>query len=346
MQEVNSLLAGMPRWAAARPHLASRLLLWRNAYRFRRGRTLAFAALIAAGCAVVVTLPPTGPILGWLGGNWAVTFVIATCAFALSTARRRQRASIEATTSWLASLPPASPVRLQIVAATAGWLAAIVALSALVWATGASDRPAFARFVFAAAAGTIVGLLAGWRLPRAGIGAPGFHYAIIRRARDRWARAPSLSPLGSWPAAQGRVFSRPKKTAPVVLLAMMAVPSGLHGTPAGIALAVVGVCMASFSVVSLSIAAVRIAFEAARWLAPTTVGWWRFTGALIWRAVLTQAMVLVVVTLLAGAVAPQRALAVGVPLIVICLVASLAAAIVASLLACRRVGLGRSGRGT
>jgi hypothetical protein len=345
VQELNPLLAGLPRWAAARPHLAGRLLLWRNAYRFRRRRTLAFAALIAVGCGAVVALPPTGPILGWLGGNWAVTFVIATCAFALSTARRRQRAAIDATTSWLASLPPANPVRLQIVAATAGWLAAIVAVTALVWATGAIDRVVFSRFVLAAAAGTIVGLLAGWRLPRAGIGAPGFHYAIVRRARDRWASAPSLSPLGCWAAAQGRVFSRPRKTAPVVLLAMMAVPSGLHGTPAGVVFAVVGVCMALFSVVSLSAAVVRIAFEAARWLAPTTVGWWRFTGALIWRAVLTQAMVLVVVILLAGAVAPQRALAVGVPLMAICLVASLAAGLAACFLACRRVGLGRGARG-
>lgn len=345
MQELNSLLAGLPRWTAARPHLASRLLLWRNAYRCRRGRTLAFAALIAAGGAAVVALPPTGPVLGWLGENWAVTFVIATCAFALSTARRRQHAAIEAATSWLASLPRAHPVRLQIVAATAGWLAAIVAFIALVWAVGRIDHGVFSRLVLAAAAGTSVGLLAGWRLPRAGIGAPGFHYAIVRRTRERWASAPSLSPLGCWPAAQGRIFSRPKRTAPIVLLAMMAVPAGAHGTPAGLALAVVAVCMASFSVISLATAAVRIAFEAARWLAPTTVGWWRFTGALIWRALLTQAMVLVIVILLAGAVAPRPALGVGGPLAAICLCASLAAALAASYLACRRVGLGRSGRG-
>lgn len=335
----------MPRWMWARPHLASRLLSWKNAWRRRRGRTLGIAALIAVGCGVVAVLPPTGSILGWLGRRWAVTFVIATCAFALSTARRRQRASVEATTSWLASLPAVRPLRVQVVVATAGWLAAIVAFSALVWAAGAIDRAALSRLVFAAAAATIVGLLAGWRLPRAGIGAPGFHYAIVRRTRARWASAPSLSPLGCWPAAQGRVFSRPKRTAPVVLLAMMAVPAGLHGTPAGIALAVVGVCMALFSLVALSIAAIRVAFEAARWLAPTTLGWWRFTGALIWRVVLTQAMVLVVVTLLAGAVAARRVLAVGAPLTVICLGASLAGAIAASFLACRRVGLGLGDRG-
>ena len=336
----------MPRWIAARPHLATRLLLWRNAYRLRRTRLLVRAALIAGGCAVVTTLEPTGPILGWLGHNWTVTFAIATCVFALSSARRRQRAAIAATTSWLASLAAPSPMRMQVLAGTAGWAAGVVALTALVWADGSIDRGTFLRLAIAVGAGAIVGLLAGWRLPRAGIGAPGFHYAVVRRARARWASAPSLAPLGCWPAAQGRVFSRPERTAPVVLLAMMAVPSGLNGTPTGLVLAVVGVCMALFSLVSLATAAVRVAFEAARWLAPTSVGWRRFTGALIWRVMLTQAMVLVVVTLLAAAVAPRPALAVGVPLILAWLCASLAAATVASFLACRRVGLGLGGRGT
>lgn len=345
MQRINSLLAGMPRWAAARPHLASRLLLWSNAYRRRRGRTLAFAALIAAACLVLVTLPPTGPIVAWLGRNWAVTFVIAMCAFALATARRRQRVAIEATTSWLAALPAAIPVRMQVVAATTGWLAAIAAFATLLWVAGAIDLFAFARFELAAAAGAVVGVLAGWRLPRAGIGAPGFHYAIVRRTRSRWASAPSLSPLACWPAAQGRIFSRPKKTAPILLIAMMAIPAGTRGAPGQVALAVAGFCMALFSVVSLSAAAVRVASDAARWLAPTTVGRWRFTGALIWRVKLTQVLAFAVLIFLTCAVYPPWALAVGVPLAAAYLFVSLALATAASFRACRRVGLGARGRG-
>ena len=100
-------------------------------------------------------------------------------------------------------------------------------------------------------------------------------------------RSNSLAPLANWPVAQGRIFSQPKKTAPIVLLAMLAIPMG---SPGQLALAVAGVCMALFSVFTLSVAAVRVAFAAARWLAPTTVGKWRFTVALIWRLVLIQAV--------------------------------------------------------
>lgn len=345
MQEIKSLPAGMSRWMAARPHLASQLLVWRNAYRHRPGRTLLPAALVAIAVGVVAMLPPTGPILAWLGGNWAVPFAIATCSFALSTARRRQRASIEAATSWLASLPAASHLWLQVVLGTAARLAIVVAFTALMWLVGGVDPSAFSRFAFAVAAGAAVGLLAGWRLPRAGIGAPGFHYAFVRRTRSRWASAPALVPLANWPAAQGRIFSRPKKTAPLLLIAMMAIPAGRHGAPGQVALAVAGACLALFSLFSLAAAAVRVASEAAYWLTPTTVGRWRFTGALIWRVVLTQAMMLAVLIFLAGAIDLPQALAVGAPLAALYLCGSLAMAVVAAFQASRRAGLGASGRG-
>jgi hypothetical protein len=234
---------------------------------------------------------------------------------------------------------------MQVVVGTAAWLAALVAFAALVWVLGAIDLSEFSRLALAATAGAVVGLLGGWRLPRRGIGAPGFHYTIVRRVRDRWASAPSLLPLANWPAAQGRIFSRPKKTAPVVLLAMMAIPSGLHGGPGQAALAVAGFCMALYSVISLSAAAVRVAFDAARWLAPTTAGKWRFTVALNWRVTFTQTLAMAVLIILTAAIDPRGALAVGVPLVTLYLCASLAVTSVAALLACRRAGLGTSGRG-
>lgn len=303
------------------------------------------AVLAVAGIGVVAILPPTGAILEWLGRNWAVTFLIAASFFTLSTARRRQHAAIATATSWLTSLPAGSPAWMRVVAGTAGWLAALIAFTALARLLGAIDESGFSRLAVAAAAGAAMGLLAGWRLPQAGIGAPGFHHAVVRRARARWASAPSLSPLANWPAAQGRIFSRPKRTAPVLLLAMMAIPSGLHAAPGQVALAVAGFCMALYSVFSLSAAAVRVAFEAARWLAPTAVGKWRFAAALIWRVALTQALALAVLIFLVGAVDLRRTLAAGVPLAALYLCASLALAIVAALGACRRAGLGASGRG-
>lgn len=345
MQEVSSLPTGLTRWMAAHPHLTCRLLEWRNAYRDRRGRTLSAVALVVIGIGAVAIVPPTGPILGWLGRTWAVTFLITTTLFTLSTARRRQRASIAAATSWLASLPTGSPMRMQVMAGTAAWLAGLVGFSALAWLVGAIGRSDFSRLAIATAAGAAVGLLAGWRLPKAGIGAPGFHRAVVRRPRARWASVPSLSPLANWPAAQGRIFNRPKRTAPVLLLAMLAIPSGLHDAPGQVALAVAGVCMALYSVFSLSAAAVRVAFDAARWLAPTTVGKWRFAVALIWRVVLTQALALAVLLLLTGVVDRPRTLAVGVPLAALYLCASLALAFAVALGACRQTGLGVSGRG-
>lgn len=303
------------------------------------------AALVVVGLGVVAALPPTGPILGWLGQNWAATFIIATSLFTLSTARRRQRASSAAATSWLAALPAGAPVRTQVILGAVAWLAALVAFAALVWEVGAIRYSDFSRLSLAATAGAMVGLMAGWRLLATGIGAPGFHYALVRRVRTRWTSSPSLAPLANWPAAQGRTFSRPKKTAPVVFLAMMAIPSGLHDAPGQVALAVAGVCMALFSVFSLSAAAVRVAFAAARWLAPTTVGKWRFTAALTWRVMLTQTLAWVVLILLAAVADPSRAFAIGVPLAALYLCASLALAAAAAFEACRRTGLGASGRG-
>lgn len=335
----------MPRWMAAHPHLSSRLLAWRNAYRYRAGRTWIALVLVVAGLVVVALLPPTGALLGWLGRNWAITFVIATCIFTLSTARLRQHASIAAPASWLASLPAASPQWLQVVSDTIGRLAAIVAFIALMGLVGVSDRSDLSRLAVATVAGAIVGLLAGWRLPRAGIGAPGFHSAIVRRRRARWASAPSLSPLGNWPAAQGRIFSRPKRMAPMLIIPMMAIPAGLHAAPGQVALAVAAVCMALFSVFSLTVAAVRVAFGAARWLAPTTVGRWRFTVALIWRVGITQTLMLVVLLLLTSTIYPHGTLAVGVPVAALDLCGSLVVAVLAASWACHRVGLGASGRG-
>ena len=126
---------------------------------------------------------------------------------------------------------------------------------------------------------------------------------------------------------------------------MMAIPSGLHDAPGQVALAVAGFCMVLYSVFSLSAAAVRVAFDAARWLAPTTVGKGRFAVALVWRVVLRQVLALAVLIFLTGAVDPQRTLAVGIPLAALYLCASLALAITVALAACRRTGLGAPGRG-
>jgi hypothetical protein len=117
------------------------------------------------------------------------------------------------------------------------------------------------------------------------------------------------------------------------------------GSPGQVALAVAGVSIALFSVLTLSLAVVRVVFDAARWLAPTTVGKWPFTVAFIWRPVLIQTLILAVLIVLAALVNVSRTRAIAVPLAALYLCASLAVAAVAAYWACRRVGLGASGRG-
>ena len=74
MQEGNSLAAGMPRWMAAHPHLAPGC--WPGATRTvtDAGELLFAVVLVVIGIGVVAILPPTGPILGWLGRNLGIHF--------------------------------------------------------------------------------------------------------------------------------------------------------------------------------------------------------------------------------------------------------------------------------
>jgi len=345
VSQAGSLPAGIPRRLARRPHLAAALLRWRNAWQLRRSRTLLTLTLSVAGVLALLEIPPTGPALSWLGANWAVAFAVVLCLFALATARHRERAERDAAVSWLAALPAASPARLRAVLRAGVWLSTAIAFILLALLAGRIEASAAFRLSFASAAGALVGSLAGWRLPHAGLGAPGFHHAAVRRARARWATAPSLMPLAYWPAAQGRIFSRPKRMSPVLLIALLSIPSGLQGAPGQVALAVAAACIAVFTLISLSFAAISVAYHAARWLAPTAVRGWRFTAALAWRVVLTQALMCATLILLAGVIDLPRALGVGVPLAIAFLLVSSTAIVSACLRACRRTGLGATGRG-
>jgi hypothetical protein len=221
---------------------------------------------------------------------------------------------------------------------TAVRLVLISSFAALAWALGKVDARSMGRLALALLGGALLGALAGWRLPRAaGEGTPGYHYAIVRRARTRGASAPSLRPLGDWPAAQGRIFGRPKVLARVAFLTLVALPLG---TPGQVALVIAAAAVAASSLAALSWAALRVAFAAARWLAPTPLAARRFMAALIWRVLLRQSLSAAVMVLLAGAIDLPRALRLGIPLAAGFLLASIAAAAVACGWACRRAGLG------
>jgi hypothetical protein len=346
VSRASSLPAGIPGLLARRPHLAAALLRWRNAYHFRRARVLCVAALIVALAAGLVAAPPTGPVLGWLAGNPPITFLISACLFGVAAVRRRARMQLEAATSWLAALPAPGSAVLRLVSKT---LAGILAAACFVGIASVDGRMATGTawgLVLVTAAGALVGTLVGWLLQgRAAKGSAHWQYAAVRRARRRWATAPSLSPLSCWPVAQGRIFSRPRTTSIVVLMVLLSIPSGRYDPPGQVAIAVAAGTITLFTLLMLSAAAVRVAGDAARWLAPAPIRLPSFIGAFVWRVVLKQAAMLAVVVFLACAVDYPRALRMGLALSVAYVVISCAAASVACAWACRQAGLGTARRG-
>lgn len=343
MQEYSPLPAGVPRWAARRPHAAAALLRWTNSYRRNRARILLILVLVLAAACALAEIPQTGLVLGWLGSNVVVTFVLAVCLAGLSTIRRRERAIAEAANSWLTPLPTPSPVFLHMICGTGARLLLLEAFAALCCLLGRLGATAAWKLALALLAGAVCGSLAGWRQRRgADDGTPAFHYATVRRVRPRWAKSPSLLPLSYWPTAQGRVFRRPKVLSRVVFMMLIGLPLG---TPGQVALAIAAACVAVFSMSSLSLAAIRVAFDAARWLAPTTLRLGRFTAAMVWRVILTQTLAAAVMVFFACAIDLPRALRLGVILAVGFLTGSLAVTAVVCAWACRQTGLGAVTRG-
>jgi hypothetical protein len=343
--QASSLPVRIPRPLARRPHLAAALLRWRNAYRLRRARVRAIAVLGLALLAALLWAPPTGPVLRWLAGSPIIAFAVSACLFGLAAARDQERLRCAAASSWLAALPVRRASILPVVSRAAARLAATILFLALAWAAGRVATEADLRLALLWAAGALAGTVAGSRLGSgAAAGSPGWHYARVHRARARWATAPSLAPLAYWPVAQGRVLSRPSASR-VVLFALLAVPAG-STDPGQVGLAVAAACITAFTLLALSTAALRAAGGAARWLAPTTLGLRAFIAALIWRTAAKQAAVLALVVFLACAVDERQALRVGLPLALAYLLISCAAVAAACARACRRVGLGSTGRGS
>jgi hypothetical protein len=148
-------------------------------------------------------------------------------------------------------------------------------------------------------AGSALGIALGWYLPRAQRTAtPDSWYARLRARRDGQWRA-SLWPLGSWPVAHSEVWGRPKVTSRQLAVVALAIPMGASAQQA---LAILAFTLISLHLQRLALATLPTAWQAARWLAPTPLTLLRFTSALLWHALLRQAVVLaLLVTLLLAA---------------------------------------------
>jgi hypothetical protein len=343
VQELRALPPGLARsLASRRPALLAASLGSCNALRRSPARTGSIAALLIGACAAVLGFPAIGAVLAWFAAHGVLTGTISAGLFALPLMRRKSRLLASTSASWLAALPVSAPLSPRALGALLRLLP-LLALAGLAWAGGRIEAAAAAHLIGAAALGALAGVAVGAIVSRAlGLGAPGSQYASLRRARARWAEAPSLRPLSYWPVARGRIFSRPKSLARVALLVALCLPLGTSGE---LALVVLAACLAAYGLVLLSLAAARVAFEAARWLAPTGVDRRRFALALEWRALLKQMVGCLLMVLLARLIGLPWAFRLGIPVCAAILLASWASTAVCCALACRRAGLGAAIRG-
>lgn len=327
---------GLPRWLRARPFLLASTLRWLNIHRrYRFLLPASFALLLAAGGAL--TLPDVGHFLEALAHYPFAPFTSLAAACALSAAHRRERINRSVVDSWLAPLAaPASalmrfllPAFLQLFLLL---LAVAIALAAGVL-SGSGAVTLWSTIAAAYAAGSLIG----WLSHRGkGASVPGFHYVIVRRPRENWAQAPRLQPLSYWAVGYARVVAKPRVAAGALMLVLVGIPLNTGGEKA---IAIAAGAWVVLHVAALFIAAVRVSFAAARWLAPTTIRYPQFALALGYRVVLALLWVFSCVVFLTYAAALPRALTLGLPLAVYCLLAFCAVVLAASWSAMRSVGM-------
>jgi len=136
---------------------------------------------------------------------------------------------------------------------------------------------------------------------------------------------------------QARVATKPKVTATVMMFVLLSIPMGTGGEKA-VAIAA-GVWVLVY-LIALCGAAVRVAFRAARWLAPTTIRYGRFTAVLGYRVLLAQLWTCAWVVFLSTASSLQGALRLGLWLSALCLVSSGVIVACGAWLAAKSIGMG------
>ncbi len=274
----------MSRWLQARPFLLVTVLSWRR----HRWLLPAFSGL-AVACGILLTLPGVGAVLD-LGARYPVTpFILLAAGCAVLTARRKTRVYRSLVESWLAPLGAEPSIAIRMVFAPL--LQVLLLWAGLTVATlaGSLSHPAAMTLGLIVAAAYVAGFIVGWVSPHGrSVAAPDFHYVAVRKPRMNWAQAPSLAPLSYWAVGQARVSTKPKVTGGALVFVLLALPMGTGGEKA---LAIAAGAWVAFYLFSLVVSAVRVAFSAARWLAPTTLGYLPFTGAIGYRVVLTQTWV-------------------------------------------------------
>jgi hypothetical protein len=265
------------------------------------------AALAVTALIWCCSRPVIVTVLRRCAAHALLLLIIAAICTAIAAARRKPVAQRALARSWLAALPSQPSLPLRVARMPLAVLALIVA--ALLIAVLAGLPPAAAAAVLVPiVAGGAVGFVAGWLPPYSGSAAvPASWYGALPGGRTAILQS-TLLPLGRWPLSRARVWGRPQITARWALLALLGIPLG---TPAAKALAAVAAVLVGWHLLSLLAAVVRIAFAAAWWLRPTSIGLARFGAALVYLAWSRQLIICILGVAAAAALGSARMLHAG-----------------------------------
>ena len=280
-----ALPASMPRWIRERPFVLAGTLRWLNIHRrYRLLLPACVVLLLAVGASL--TLPIVGHVLEIVAQYPLTPFATLAAAWAIAATRRKAHVYASVVDSWLAPLAAPASIAIRVWLAPLAQLFLLLLAIAIPLVSGALSWTGAVTLWSLAGGAFVVGSLVGW-LTRFDTTASSreFHYVTVRAIRANWAQAPRLEPLSYWAMGQARVITKPKVTARVLIFVLLSLPMG---TPGEKALAIAAGAWVSLYVVALSVAAGRVAFKAARWLAPTTIRYPRFTALLGYRVLLAQ----------------------------------------------------------
>jgi hypothetical protein len=326
----------LPGWLRARPHLLAGTLRWSNIHRrYKFLLPVSIALLLAV--AAFLTLPIAGRLLDEAAQNPFSLFASLGAACAIATAHRRAHIRQSLADSWLAPLSAPASVFLRMILPPLLQVFLLMLAVAIPLAAGTLGWEGAKTVGLIVVSAFLVGSLIGWfSHGDKTASAPAFHYATVRKPRENWARAPRLDPLSYWAIAQARVVSKPKVAAKIFLLVLLALPMGSSSLIGQEALAIAAAGWVLLQMVSLFIGTVSVAFEAARWLAPTAIRYGQFVRMLGYRVLLAQLWVWSWVVFLCYAAALPGALRIGLRLALLFLFLSCAVTVVTSWIAMRR----------
>lgn len=321
----SALAASRPHWLMRRPYCLAAWLQGRAA--LRRFPVLWPAAAVAAAALIGCCSRPV--VIVWLQRCAAHPIALAVIALVCTvtvTTRRKLGVQQALARSWLASLPSRPSPALRAALAPLAALTLIVAVLIIAMAAGLAPAAAV-HILLPILAGAAAGFPGGWALPHGSAEAtPASWYGVVSRFRTHPGIHATLLPLGLWPVSRTRVWGRPKIIARWALFALLAIPLG---TPAAKALVVVAAVLVGWHLLTLLAAVVRVSLAAAWWLAPTGVGWLRFTAALVYLAWMRQAIIcalaLAAIAALAGTRTLQHSAALAAAWLALCVISGVAA---------------------